>query len=167
MAQGFEHRDRPWGIYVHRPEILAAAEVYRNWTSDLIMFVAPNIEVTPERASSIEALGVKLVRGEVRALEGPGGELTHVVMVGGSRFAREILLVWPHQTQCDLVRMLGLALDDDGFVSVDEGYHTQMPGLYAAGDLTYGGHQNTNTAIHMGNMAAASIVFDLCRAGAA
>ena len=36
-----------------------------------------------------------------------------------------------------------------------------IEGIYAAGDLTYGGHQNTNTAIHMGNMAAAWMVFDL------
>ena len=86
-------------------------------------------------------------------------------MADGSSIDREILLVWPHRVQCDLVGSLELPLTDDGYVRIDEGYRTDMPGIYAAGDLVYGGHQNTNTAIHMGNMAAASIVFDICKSG--
>ena len=55
-------------------------------------------------------------------------------------------------------------MTDDGYVVVDEAFHTSLPNVYAAGDLLYAGHQNTNTALHMGNMAAVSMVFDLCRA---
>ncbi|MEX3011810.1 NAD(P)/FAD-dependent oxidoreductase [Hoeflea sp. TYP-13] len=163
FCQGFELKNRPWGIYVHRPEILSAAEVYRNWTSDLVMFVEPTINVPQDRADAITALGIELIASGAEALEGPGNSLTEVVLRDGRRVPREVLLIWPHQTQGDLVKTLDLPLCEDGYVEIDECYRTGMAGIYAAGDLTYGGHQSTTTAIHMGNRAATWMVFDLCQ----
>lgn len=165
FCQGFEHRDRPWGIYVHRPEILDAAEIYLNWTKDLVMFIGPEIQASDGRRQQLEGLGVKLVFESVTGLQGDGPDLSSVQMADGSSIDRDVLLVWPHQVQSDLVGSLGLPLTDEGYVIIDEGYRTGMQGIYAAGDLVYGGHQNTNTAIHMGNMAAASMVFDICKSG--
>ncbi len=165
FCQGFEHRDRPWGILVHRPEILDAAEVYLNWTRDLVMFIDPQIAMSDDRRLQLERLGVRFFFGTVGSLEGVDGYLSKVVMTDGVAVDREILLVWPWQTQCALVTSLGPALTEGGYVRIDEGYRTDLPGVYAAGDLVYGGHQNTNTAIHMGNMAAATIVFDICQGG--
>jgi 2-polyprenyl-6-methoxyphenol hydroxylase-like FAD-dependent oxidoreductase len=34
-----------------------------------------------------------------------------------------------------------------------------------AGDLLYAGHQNVNTALHMGNLAATAMVLDLAKRG--
>ncbi len=161
FCQGFEHRNKAWSIYVHRPEILAAAEVYRNWTNFLTLIVEPSIEVPDERARAIRRLGIELIGGTVETLRGHGRNLSEIVLRDGRVVASQVLLVWPRQSQTDLVGSLDLALDDGGYVSVDNNYRTQTEGIYAAGDLVYGGHQNTNTAIHMGNMAAAWIVFDV------
>ena len=161
FCQGFEHRNRAWSVYVHRPEILAAAEVYRNWTNFLTLIVEPSIEVSDERARAIRRLGIELVRGTVDTLRGHGRNLSDIVLRDGQVVASQVLLVWPKQKQTDLVKSLGLALDDGGYVVVDNNYRTRTDGIYAAGDLVYGGHQNTNTAIHMGNMAAAWMVFDV------
>ena len=161
FCQGFEHRNRAWTVYVNRPEILAAAEVYRNWTNFLTLIVHPSIELEDTRARAIRRLGIELIRGRVDALKGPGRHLSEVVLRDGRSVASQVLLVWPKQSQTDLVRALGLSLGADGYVAVDNGYRTRTEGIYAAGDLVYGGHQNTNTAIHMGNMAAAWMVFDL------
>jgi thioredoxin reductase len=57
----------------------------------------------------------------------------------------------------------GVLLNDAGCVVVDDGYRTELPGVCAAGDLIYSGHQNVNTAIHMGAMAAAAMVLDFSR----
>lgn len=163
FCQGYEFEGRPWGVYVHRPEILAAAEVYRNWTRDIVLFVDPRIEVPAERAREIEALDIRIVNGSIEALQSSQGALSQVVLRDGKKVDREVLLVWPRQKQCDLVESLDLPLREGGYVEIDECYRTGRKGIYAAGDLTYGGHQNANTAIHMGNMAAAWLVFDLCQ----
>lgn len=161
FCQGFEHRNRAWSVYVHRPEILAAAEVYRNWTNFLTLIVEPSIDVPEERARAIRRQGIELIRGTVETLRGHGKNLSEIVLRDGRIVASQVLLVWPKQSQTDLVKSLGLALDDGGYVIVDNNYRTQTEGIFAAGDLIYGGHQNTNTAIHMGNMAAAWMVFDV------
>ena len=161
FCQGFEHRNKAWSVYVHRPEILAAAEVYRNWTNFLTLIVNPSIEVSQERARTIKSLGIEMISGTVDTLRGQGNNLSEIILHDGRMVASQVLLVWPRQSQTDLVRSMGIALGKDGYVVVDNTYRTGTGGIYAAGDLTYGGHQNTNTAIHMGNMAAAWMVFDL------
>ena len=48
----------------------------------------------------------------------------------------EALFAHPPQRQVELVRALGVALDEDGFVRVDPmRRETSIPGIYAAGDL--------------------------------
>ena len=49
----------------------------------------------------------------------------------------DVLFAHPPQRQVDLVRALGVALDEHGFVSIDSmRRETSVPGVYAAGDLT-------------------------------
>lgn len=164
FCQGFELRGRAWGILANRAGMLEAAEIYRNWTDDLVLFVPPEVELTPERIAEIEAAGIGILRRSVAAIEGDGEEIHKLALDDASAVERDVLLVWPFQRQSRIVESLAPTMTDDGYVVVDEGFHTSVPNVYAAGDLLYAGHQNTNTALHMGNMAAVSMVFDLCRA---
>jgi thioredoxin reductase len=48
-----------------------------------------------------------------------------------------VLFAHPPQRQVELVRALGVALDDGGLVKADPmSRETSIPGIYAAGDLT-------------------------------
>ncbi|MEO1192465.1 MAG: NAD(P)/FAD-dependent oxidoreductase [Pseudomonadota bacterium] len=163
FCHGFELRGLPWGIFVDRPEMLAAAEIYETWTSDLIFFLQPGQELTPEREAELRQRGYGLERRPVHRFAGDDTGLQAVVLEDGSEIARNGLVLWPRQRQTDLVTSLGLPLDEQGCVTVDEGFRTALPGIYAAGDLLYLGHQNVNTAIHMGNLAASTLVFDLAQ----
>lgn len=60
----------------------------------------------------------------------------------------------------DLAKALGVKLKDDGFVEVDTHMRTNVPHVYAAGDLT-GGLQQIVTAIGEGSIAAMSAFEDL------
>ncbi len=163
FCHGYELRQKPWGIFVHRPEMLEAAEIYRTWTDDLIFFLEPGMEPSLEREGELTAKGFGLERRRIRRFLGNAEGLSAVEVDDGTTVDRAAMVVWPHQKQCDLIANAGLALDDSGSVVVDEGYRTGVEGLYAAGDLLYQGHQNINTAIHMGNLAAATMVFDLAK----
>jgi thioredoxin reductase (NADPH) len=57
--------------------------------------------------------------------------------------------------QNEIAQMLGLTLDEDGYVVVDDGQRTSMPGVYAAGDIT-GGLRQVVTACAKGAVAALS-----------
>jgi thioredoxin reductase len=63
----------------------------------------------------------------------------------------------PPQQQVELVHTLGVALDDDGFVTIDPmTRETSIPGIYAAGDLATRG-QAAILAAAAGMQAAAAI----------
>ncbi len=165
FCHGFELRGRPWGIFCDRPEMLAAAEIYATWTDDLIFYLQPGQEIAPEREQALRARGFGIERRPIARFLGDEAGLQALELADGSRVERRAMVLWPRQKQTDLLSGLGLDLDETGSLPVDEGFRTARPGLYAAGDLLYQGHQNVNTAIHMGNLAASTMVFDQAQRG--
>ena len=161
FCHGFELRERPWGVVVNRAEMLEVAEIYLQWTDDLILFVEAGLNVPPGREAKLASKGVRIDRRGIRRLLGDGSELHAVGMEDGAVIERQALVLWPFQSQTGLIKAMGVPLNDAGCVIVDDGFRTQSPGIYAAGDLIYSGHQNVNTAIHMGSMAASAMVLDL------
>ncbi len=161
FCHGFELKGLPWGVFCDRPEMLAAAEIYATWTPDLIFFLQPGQEIEPAREAALSARGFGIETLPIQRFLGDESGLKAVELSDGSEVARQAMVLWPRQRQTDLVARLDLPLDESGSVTVDEGYRTAHPGLYAAGDLLYQGHQNVNTALHMGNLAASTMVFDL------
>lgn len=162
FCHGIEWKDARWGIYADRPEVLAAAEIYRNWSADLVYFVGPGAGMDENRQHILEGLDIQIERELPKSVTGSQKALTQAVMADGRKIELDCLLVYPRQSLPELTAGLGLDLTDAGCVQVDEGFRSSLPGVYAAGDLIYQGHQNTPTALHMGNMAAASMVMDLC-----
>lgn len=162
FCHGIEWQGARWGIFADRPEVLAAAEIYLNWSDDLVYFVGPGAGMDESRPSELLNLGIQIEPNPPQGVNGSEGALTGTLMPDGRKIDLDCLLVYPYQKVPELVARLSPTLREDGSVWVDEGYRSSIPGLYAAGDLVYQGHQNTPTALHMGNMAAASIVMDLC-----
>ena len=73
----------------------------------------------------------------IARLVAAGDRLAAVELDDGARVACEVLFAHPPQHQVEVVRALGLARDDDGFVATDPNtLETSIPGIYAAGDLT-------------------------------
>ncbi|MEO1089459.1 MAG: NAD(P)/FAD-dependent oxidoreductase [Pseudomonadota bacterium] len=160
FCHGFELHGRPWGVIVNRIQMLDVAAVYTTWTDDLLLFVAPDVPLDADRQAQLEAQAIRTERRPVRGLVGDGTNLRGIELADGEVIERQALVLWPFQKQADVVATMGVPLDEQGYVIVDDGYRTQRSGIYAAGDLIYAGHQNVNTAIHMGALAAAAMVLD-------
>lgn len=60
----------------------------------------------------------------------------------------------------DVAKKLGLALDEEGYIKVDEKFRTSMPLVYAAGDIT-GGVKQIVTAVSQGASAALTAFEDI------
>ncbi|MEM8563631.1 MAG: NAD(P)/FAD-dependent oxidoreductase [Pseudomonadota bacterium] len=162
FCEGFPYRNKRWTVYAYRPEVLASAEIYRNWTDRLTLVIPSDIELTSERESALTALGIDLHRAEVTALAGEGSTLSLITLSDGTELVSDAMLIWPRQQVTALIQQLKLKSDENGYVEVDAQFRSSLPGIYAAGDLVYRDHQNINTAMHMGNLAAATIVMDQC-----
>jgi thioredoxin reductase len=82
------------------------------------------------------------------------------VRVEGAEIKCEVLFVSPPQEQTALVKKLGLALNKEGYVKLNEQRESSVKGIYAAGDLMTS-HHGALSAASLGALAAYSINHDL------
>ena len=99
------------------------------------MFTNGALELAPQDRAGFETAGIRVATAPVARLVGDK-RLEAVELATGERVACDALFTQPPQRQIELVRALGVALDDDGYVKVDPmKRETSIPGIYAAGDL--------------------------------
>jgi thioredoxin reductase len=136
-CHGWEAQERRWGYYA--PDATAQhvglfVMQLRGWSADVTLFTD---KLGDEVRSKLLAAKVAIESASVARLVGTGNQLEAVELAGGRRIACEALLMHPPQKQVALVRKLGVALDDEGYVKTDPmTRETSIPGIYAAGDLT-------------------------------
>jgi thioredoxin reductase len=163
-CHGWEVQDRRWGVLLDAANarmLVPFALMLRGWTRDLVVFKTEAFDVAAESNAQLQQAGVRVETGPVRRLIGRGRSLEAVELSTGDRVPCDVLFAHPPQRQVDLVRSLGLTLDDHGFVQVDamKG-ETSVPGVFAAGDLTTRG-QAAIVASSASVLAATMINFEL------
>jgi thioredoxin reductase len=163
FCHGWEVKDRRWG-FLGRAEdashFLPFALQARGWTNEVVAFTGGAFEVPPDARVRLEAAGIGLETAPVARLIARDRRLEAVELSDGRRVPCELLFTHPPQRQVELVRALGVALDD-GYVRVDpmKG-ETSVPGIYASGDLSTR-MQGAVLAAAAGTRAAAMINLEL------
>lgn len=136
-CHGWEAQQRRWGYY--SPDATAQhvglfVMQLRGWSSEVTLFTD---KLSDDVRGKLLAANVVIERASVVRLLGSGHHLEAVEMTDGRRVACEALLMHPPQKQVELVRVLGVSLDEEGYVKTDPMTgETSIPGIYAAGDLT-------------------------------
>jgi thioredoxin reductase len=139
-CHGWEIQDRSWGYLaraVDAQHLLLFSLLLRGWTRDLVVFTNGTFDVAQDARDRLRAAGVRIEAAPIARLVGHDHRLDAVELADGTAVACEALFVHPPQRQVELIRALGVALDDDGYVRVDATTReTSVSGVYAAGDLT-------------------------------
>lgn len=160
-CHGWEAQGRRWAYYAPdatAPHVGVFVTMLRGWSAEVTLFTD---KLDDDVRARLLAAKVEIESGAVARLVGSGRQLEAVELAGGRRVACDLLLMHPPQKQVDLVRGLGVALDDEGFVRTDPmTRETSVPGIYAAGDLATRG-QAAVLAAAAGMQAAAAINAEL------
>ena len=135
-CHGWEVRDQAFGVLATAEHFLDFALFLTGWSKDIVVFTEGAFPVPAEQRLRLERAGVRLESRRIRQLLARDGHLHAVELEDGARVERQILFARPPQSQTQLVRQLGLALNEQGFVRVDEHKKTSVEGIHAAGDLT-------------------------------
>jgi thioredoxin reductase len=139
-CHGWESRDRPWGFLAsaaHSAHLTTFALQLRGWTSDVCVLTNAAFELADVTREALVAGGLRVETAPIVRLVARDTQLEAIELADGTRVPCELLFAHPPQSQVPLVRELGLALDDDGFVRVDPmRRETSIPGVFAAGDST-------------------------------
>ena len=108
----------------------------------------------------LERYGVAVRDGcEITALHGDDGHLGSVTLTGGERLPFSFIFLFLGALPCTEWLDDTVARDDDGFVltgaaaSVDGLLETDVPGVFAAGDVRSGSTKRCATAVGEGSMA--------------
>jgi thioredoxin reductase (NADPH) len=138
VCDGFEATDRNIAVYGPAAHATAKALFLRTYSQHLTVLPADDADTDPHEL--IEA-GISLARSRPETFwETPGG--IGVALVSGERLEFDVL--YP-ALGCDvhsnLATRLGAACNPTGCVKVNDKQETDIPGLYAAGDVVSDLHQ--------------------------
>lgn len=159
-CHAWEEQDRRFGFLAPNPELLDFALLLRGWTGEVTVLTDGRFAVPPEMATRFASAGVQVEERRFARLSGTEGRLESIEFAGGGSLPLDVLFARPPQRQVGLVNALGLALDSGGYVALDEGRQTSIPGIYAAGDLATP-MQSAILAAAAGMQAAAKINHEL------
>jgi thioredoxin reductase len=163
FCHGWENRDRALGVLDGSERAAQRALLLRVWSDDVTLLTDGPAELEPEDLERLRAAGVAIDERRVTVLRGPGSTLTAVVFDDGAeRRCTGLLVPVTLRQRSALAEQLGAAAAAPGpvaadAVEVDERFHTGVPGLSAAGDVS-AQMQSVASAVAAGSVAAAMIV---------
>lgn len=133
-CHGWEVQDRRFGFLAPAAGELEFGLFLRGWTSHVTVLTDGRFEVPEEVRTRLAQGGVQVEERRIARLSG-NDHLEAIEFSEGAPLSLDVLFARPRQRQVPFVESLGLALDAGGYVQVNEGHQTSIPGIYAAGDL--------------------------------
>lgn len=168
-CHGWEVRDQAIGVLATSAMALHQVQLFRQLSNDVTLFLHTAPEPTDEQWEELAARGISVVQGKVEQVEIENDKLTGVRLEGGKSIPRQALAVQTTlRARADFLTDLGLettVLEANGIligtvVPVDGMGATQVPGVFAAGNLTDPKAQVMPSAA-AGLMAAGGLNMDL------
>jgi thioredoxin reductase/SAM-dependent methyltransferase len=143
-CHGWEFRDRRIGVLATGPLAAQQAELWRQWSPDVLLLLHHTPPPGAEAAERLAARGITVVDGPVAELVVTDDTLTGVRLASGEVVALDAVVIAPRFTaRTGVLASLGLApaeVDKDGHVigsqiPADATGATAVPGVWVAGNI--------------------------------
>ncbi|PNI08423.1 thioredoxin reductase [Arthrobacter sp. AFG7.2] len=142
FCHGWEVQDKAIGIMGNGPWSVHQALLFRQWSSNITLFLNDRVVPSDAETEQLAARGIKVVGGAVEALRVDHDQLRGVALAGGPEIAVEALVVGPRaQARLEAFDSLGLALSEHPmgagtYLAADSDGATSVPGVWAAGNVS-------------------------------
>jgi thioredoxin reductase len=161
-CDAYEYADKPIALIGETDDLAERALLLSQWSRDLIVFTNGRAQLAEADEAQLAQRGIRVDRREIADVAGDRSGLTGVTLADGETVPRVAAFVRPVYTpNLGYAEALGLVLDADGYLVVDTGGRTNVPGVYAAGDSTAPGPQQLIVAAGAGARVAAALSRDL------
>jgi thioredoxin reductase len=141
-CHGYEVRDEPIGVLSTAPRSVHLAQLFRQWSADVTLFLHTGPRPSAEELEGLAARGIAVVGGEVAALETEAGRLRGVRLVSGDVVPRRVLAVSTTLVaRAELLAGIGLEATEHQLgigqrIEADATGRTTVPGVWVAGNVT-------------------------------
>ena len=161
ICDGYEVTDKRVGVIGSDSHGVAEALFLRSYTADVTL-IAPDkaLQLTHGDQQKLKTAGINCVDGPAQAVAIASDCITVDTAEGHYSF-ESIYPALGSDNHTQLGEMIGAKLAVDGCFVCDDHQRTNVPGLYAAGDVVHGLDQISH-AMGEGGVAATTIRNDLC-----
>ncbi|WP_457965396.1 NAD(P)/FAD-dependent oxidoreductase [Arthrobacter sp. D1-29] len=142
FCHGWEVQDQAIGILGNGPWSTHQALLFRQWSSNITLFLNNRTNPTDVELEQLAARGIKVVEGTVEALRVEQDSLRGVALAGGPEVAVDAVVVGPQVgARLDAFAGLGLTLSPHpmgvgDYLETDADGATAVSGVWAAGNVT-------------------------------
>ncbi len=167
-CDGYESIDKAVAVVGDDEEAVETALDMLEFTDRVTLVAGPpgHFSVPESRLRDLAAEGVAAYASAVAEYRSSDGQMRELVLDDGTGTTipvEQVYTVCRSLATNQLARQLGVALDHNGQIVVDTAQQTNVPGVYAAGDVTSLHNHQLSAAVHEGNEAAASANYHLYR----
>ena len=114
-------------------------------------------EISDKYLDRLAKFDIPVVHDKIERAIGTDGQFQAVLTEGGLHIELEALFCTQGATpEVQLAKDLGVALYENGYIDTDIEQNTNVPGVYAAGDVTRIHSHQITTAVHEGATAASA-----------
>ncbi|GAA4316193.1 NAD(P)/FAD-dependent oxidoreductase [Mucilaginibacter gynuensis] len=159
-CHGYEVRNNNLGLLVDAGTATDFYKLIRHW-SPIITLFTNGAKLTEEQYSLFAKRKVTVRHEHIKQIEHDNGYMSDIHLSDGTTVTLDALFARvPFKQHCELPQALGCTLTEMGYLQVDEMGHTNIPGIYAAGDNTTP-MRSVATATAAGNKTGAMLNKDL------
>jgi len=133
-CHGWEVRDQAVGVLATEPRAVHMALLFRQLTSDVVLFTHTGPELTDEESEELAARDIRIIAGVVESIEVEDDRLSGVRLQDGTVVARQAVVVTPRfVARSEMLRSLGIKatphpMGIGDFIATDAMGRTSVPG---------------------------------------
>lgn len=136
-CHGFEVRHQKTGILANGDLAFELSSLISNWTDDLTLYTNGVATLTGEQLQKIRKHNIEIVEDEIERIVHNNGYIQKVVFKNGSTATLSALYArLPFVQHSDIPEKLGCQITPEGYIKIDPGQQTSVPGVFACGDNT-------------------------------
>ena len=161
-CDAFEDTGEPLALIGETKDVFDRALLLASFTADLIVFTNGADVVSAEEEAFLAGRGISVERTPIVDVVGDKAVMTGIALSDGRVIARSAGFLRPTwSANIGYAEGLGLERDAWGLLDVDELGRTNVPGVWAAGDITPPGPQQLVVAAGEGARVANAVVRSL------
>lgn len=157
ICDGYEVSDQDVALLTSGKDGFTHALFLRTYTSRLTLFVQPGSQnLAGNERLKIAQAGIRLVEQPIAQIRATNGQRIVLRLACGAELSFDTLYpLLGCNAQTELVKGLGVRVDNNGELLVDAHQSTSIPGLYAAGDVVNALNQMSVGIAHAATAATA------------
>jgi thioredoxin reductase (NADPH) len=167
-CDGYEAIDKAVAVVGHDEEAVEMALDLLDFTARIAIAAGRpgGFSVPESRLADLPANGIAVYPSAVASYPNENGQIEALVLDDPGKTRIPVEMVFTFHTpraRNEIARQLGVDLNPVGQIIVDSEQHTNVPGVYAAGDATSVHDHQVSAAVHEGNQAAWAANYHLYR----